>query len=177
MNPKTIGYDEPPTSTIELKRKLLRIGVSKTWISSDRYIEHQSSQSRDAEEPLRESYITSNTQPSDTPTQRLDIRTESRDYDQERRLLKEGEHMSRQRERNVAGRQVLQSVTPSSPIAMRTREKMERLNRHQFTSRSPSTRTTMKTSKKKREKNTKEPRSGSGRRNTINSALRRLHLT
>lgn len=173
MNPKTIGYDEPPPSTMELKRRLLQIGVPKTWISGDGYIEHQSSQSRDAEEPLRESYTTSNTQPSDTATQRFDIRTESPDYDQEQRLLKEGEHVSRQRERNVAGRQVLQSVTPSPPIAMRTREKMERLNRYQFTSRSPSTRTTKKTQKKKREKNTKEPQSGSGRRNTINSALRR----
>ena len=104
MNRKPIGYDEPPPSTMELKRRLLQIGVPKTWISGDGYIEHQSSQSRDAEEPLRESYTTSNTQPSDTASQRLDIRTESPDYDQKQRLLKKGEHVSRQRERNVAGR-------------------------------------------------------------------------
>ena len=173
MNPKTIGYDEPPPSTMELKRRLLQIGVPKTWISGDGDIEHQTSQSKDAKEPLTESYATSNTLPTDTPDRGLDVPTESPDYVREQRLLKEGEHISRPRERNVAGRHVPQSVTPSPPIAMRTREKMERINRYLNTTRSPSTRTTMKTMKKNREKNTKLPQTGTGRRNTNNSSLHR----
>ena len=164
MNPETIGYVDPPPSTMELKRKLLEIGVPKKWISRVGDIEQQPPTSTSVGDSIDELYTLAPMRPNQVST----VRPESPDNVREQRLSMEGEHVSRGRIRNVAGRQVPQSVTPSPPVAMRTRKKIERLNRHLYTTRSPLTNTSMKTEKKKHEKKNRQPQTGSG---GINSGL------